>query len=177
MFIDNKYTRLYYTLINKYKCETGERHHIIPKSIGGLDENSNIAIVPVRVHFILHRLLIKMLYNPDHIRKMNYALFMMMNTRNVKFTSREYEKIKTNHSAWMKSNNPMHRKDVIDRRRGQKRSDSTKQKISQANYKRWENKARPLREFNCPMCDTPIKTRIPTKKTCSKKCAAFLRHR
>lgn len=37
---------------------------------------------------------------------------------------------------------------------------------------RWSNDTtlRPLREFNCPVCGTHIQTRVPTTKTCSKKC-------
>lgn len=37
---------------------------------------------------------------------------------------------------------------------------------------RWSNDPtlRPLREFDCPVCGTRIKTRVPTAKTCSKKC-------
>lgn len=37
---------------------------------------------------------------------------------------------------------------------------------------RWANDTtlRPLREFDCPVCGTHIQTRVPTTKTCSKKC-------
>lgn len=36
-----------------------ERHHIIPKSIGGTNDTSNIAILTYREHFIAHWLLTK----------------------------------------------------------------------------------------------------------------------
>jgi len=54
MFKNNKYTKLYFVLIDKYRnSDCGESHHIIPKSIGGSDKKSNLVVVPLRVHFIV----------------------------------------------------------------------------------------------------------------------------
>ena len=46
MYLDNKYTKTYYAIINnsknvKIKGKT-ERHHIIPKSFGGSNKKENI---------------------------------------------------------------------------------------------------------------------------------------
>lgn len=56
----------------------GERHHIIPKSLGGLNIKSNIIKLSSREHFISHCLLARM-YPVGSIEyiKMNYALFCM----------------------------------------------------------------------------------------------------
>jgi hypothetical protein len=43
-------------------------------------------------------------------------------------------------------------------------------KISQSKVKH------PLREFNCPICQNAIKTRIQSKKTCSNSCKMKLRN-
>lgn len=50
----------------KLECYT-EKHHIVPKCLGGSDDKSNIAELTAREHFIAHQLLVKM--NPD-----NYGL-------------------------------------------------------------------------------------------------------
>lgn len=65
IFIDNKYTKQYYSIIQAAKtripitCYT-EKHHIIPKSLGGSNSSNNIAILTAREHFICHILLVKM---------------------------------------------------------------------------------------------------------------------
>lgn len=45
-------------IINKKDCYC-ERHHIIPKSIGGTDDNTNLVNLTAREHFIAHLLLAK----------------------------------------------------------------------------------------------------------------------
>lgn len=78
MFIDNKYTRLYYRIINNrlqnpimlgYK----ERHHIVPKSLGGSNLKENTVHLTVREHFVCHRLLPKMTSGLDR-QRMYHAL-------------------------------------------------------------------------------------------------------
>lgn len=67
MFKDNKYTKWYYKLINNRKQKQDEisngyfeRHHIIPKSMGGSNQFHNIIKLTAREHFICHLLLTKM---------------------------------------------------------------------------------------------------------------------
>ncbi len=50
-----------------------ERHHVIPKSMGGDDEKNNIVILTGREHFIIHWLLYKIYKNSQ----MTYAFFAM----------------------------------------------------------------------------------------------------
>ena len=57
------------TIIPKYV----EKHHIIPKSLGGNNRKENLVNLSAREHFICHRLLVKML-NGDAKNKMIYAL-------------------------------------------------------------------------------------------------------
>jgi hypothetical protein len=68
MFIQNKYYNWYYNIIQKAiqqkrsrKQGYFERHHIIPKSLGGNDENQNLVLLTAREHFICHLLLTRML--------------------------------------------------------------------------------------------------------------------
>lgn len=104
MFLENKYTKWYFNIINKSKSREldktiyFEKHHIIPKSFMGTNEKENIAELLPREHFICHLLLTKMTTGINK-RKMSYALrFMMASTnkhqRNYKISSRIYEIIR-----------------------------------------------------------------------------------
>jgi hypothetical protein len=85
VYIENKYTRWYMGIINNarqrttYDTSIHERHHIIPKSLGGSDYDDNLVIVTFREHFLLHLLLPKMIGEPVAVTKMQYALFCMSN--------------------------------------------------------------------------------------------------
>lgn len=79
LFIQNKYTKWYYNIINKALSENREKsksqyfesHHIIPKCIV---KNNNTVLLTGREHFIAHVLLCKMCKNKLHKRKMYFAL-------------------------------------------------------------------------------------------------------
>jgi hypothetical protein len=95
LFIDNKYTRTYYQIIARAKsrikpdCYT-ERHHIIPKSIGGTNDSENLVFLTAREHFICHKLLPKMVTGHAYY-KMREALSYFTHNRHRKlsFTSRD----------------------------------------------------------------------------------------
>lgn len=129
MYLQNKYTCWYFDIINKSKSRSvsgyTEKHHIIPKSLGGSNSKSNIVALTAREHFICHRLLTKMVTS-EFKSKMVYALWIM-NAGNKKqyrsrMTSTLYEKIKTEYAEL-----------VRQKRVGNKLSEETKQKISIAN--------------------------------------------
>lgn len=82
MFLNNKYTGWYNTIIARAKTRqhiTGytERHHIIPKSLGGKDLDVNLVTLTAREHFICHLLLTKMVIGIDRY-KMQKASVMMI---------------------------------------------------------------------------------------------------
>lgn len=61
MFLDNKYTKIYFSIISKQDNEGyTENHHIIPRCMGGADDPQNITTISARKHFLCHYLLIKM---------------------------------------------------------------------------------------------------------------------
>lgn len=155
MFIENKYTKLYYKLLSIYTGQPGEKHHIMPKSMGGSNSKDNIAEVPKRVHFILHRLLPKMV-SSEYRPKMEYALWQMMNRNISGYTSRTYELQKVRIVAVMK--------------------ETTKKQWAEGRTGRGGGKLRPLRVFGCPICGTHLETRDPRKSTCSKSCSGLLQH-
>ncbi len=60
----------------KPKNRYTERHHIVPKCMGGTNEASNLVYLPSRVHFICHRLLCKI--HPTNTR-LKFAFWAMCN--------------------------------------------------------------------------------------------------
>lgn len=103
------YRKIYNDIIErrKYDIPNGyiERHHIIPRSLGGNDDSDNIVRLTAREHFICHYLLIKM-QTPDTLEyyKMVNA-FMLMKVQstyqNRYINSRLYETLRKHHSKAM----------------------------------------------------------------------------
>lgn len=109
MFIQNKYTKWYYNIISKALLRTCndyiEKHHIIPKSLGGNNLTSNIVKLTAREHFICHILLTKMTSGSSK-NKMIYAAHMMGVIKNQYqdryINSRLYEVVKRDLSRILK---------------------------------------------------------------------------
>lgn len=100
MFIENKYRNLYFKIINNAvnrRLDSNiyvERHHIIPRSLGGDNSKSNIVKLTAREHFICHLLLIKFVESNYHQIKMKYALgkFIQCNKQQKRIlTARQYD--------------------------------------------------------------------------------------
>ena len=100
IFIDNKYTNWYYAIIhnarNRTTSEYTERHHIVPKSLGGNDSANNLVKLTAREHFVCHLLLPKMTTGKAK-RGMCYAAWQMTNIDNrprYSPTARTYEMLR-----------------------------------------------------------------------------------
>jgi len=114
------YTTIYFSTIEKAKqrnwkkAKGRERHHIIPQSLGGSNDKSNLVYLSCREHFLCHWLLVKMTEG-EHYHKMRYALMGMraeneyQERYNTKLTARVYEKYRIEHAEYhsqlMKSKN------------------------------------------------------------------------
>lgn len=121
IFINNKYSTIYYKIVDRAKHrilpkETYvERHHIIPKSLGGTDDRENLVVLTGREHLICHLLLIRITESSDKA-KMVSAAWSMANLENdgqsrTKLNTRQYsvlrEQFSKHHSLRMTNNNPM----------------------------------------------------------------------
>lgn len=113
MFIQNKYYNWYYSIIHRAQDRIidgyVEKHHIIPKSIGGTDDKSNLVILTAREHFICHLLLTKMTEGL-HRRSMWHAAWKMANQnrtyqKRYKASARMYEMIKENNARALSTSN------------------------------------------------------------------------
>ena len=131
IFIQNKYTRIYYSIISNAQTRSlnkntyTEKHHIIPKSLGGNDTKENLVNLTGREHFICHCLLVKI---TDGIskRKMAHAAWLMANVvgkgqQRYKTTSKIYELLRKE-----KSNAMSQVKGSSHHAYGTKRSEETK---------------------------------------------------
>lgn len=98
------YQRIYDQLItnakknNKSKTEYYEKHHILPRSMGGGDEKSNLVNLTARQHFIAHRLLEKITKGtPAHYKMLN-ALYFMSNKDKSRLNSKSYAKLRATYA-------------------------------------------------------------------------------
>jgi len=150
--LENKYTKWYYQIINHAKSRNiltkvqakkilgyPELHHIIPKCLGGLDDQENIVFLTGKEHLICHLLLTKMHLGKDK-NKMVHAAWAMTTLENeyqqrYKINSRIYEIVRKQY-ADIKS------KQLLGKP-GRKHSTETKKKISEF---RLGKKTRPMSE-------------------------------
>ena len=118
MYLTNKYTIWYNSIIVSAKSRTlpkeiyTELHHIIPKSLGGSNDLSNLVELTAREHFICHLLLPKMLTGSER-SKMIYALWCMsmlterqkqykINSYTYSYMKEEFIKVQKNRIPWNK---------------------------------------------------------------------------
>jgi hypothetical protein len=149
IFIDNKYTKCYYRIILRAQFRTDltdtyiEKHHIIPKSLGGSNRKDNLVKLTAREHFICHRLLPKMTFG-SYKKKMLYAQNMMLvnapNQHRHKVNSNVYKHIKEEWNKINPFNDKDWQKEHASRQKNKLVSSETRQKLSNA----WTEERRQL---------------------------------
>lgn len=100
------YSKIYDDIVNFAKSDAAnrtngyfEKHHILPKSLGGIDDENNLVKLTAREHFICHWLLVKT-YDKGTVerQKMLCALWRMRSQSNTHAThyvnARAYEKLR-----------------------------------------------------------------------------------
>lgn len=73
------------------KAKGFELHHIVPRSMKGTNDPSNLALLTPKEHYVVHHCLAKC-----GLKKMAWAFRMMSNTRGFKLTSKQYEELNLN---------------------------------------------------------------------------------
>lgn len=131
----------------RFNCgdEYHERHHVVPKCMGGTNEENNLIDLYAREHFIAHKLLAE--ENPDN-RKIVIALHCMATMYNdkherYKIIPEEYEQIRIAHSkSLIGSNNFWYGKHPTDETRNKMREswDYDKHFTEEARRKMSENR-------------------------------------
>ena len=159
VFINNKYTNWYNSIINKAKNRTitgyTEKHHIIPSSLGGTNNKENLVTLTAREHFVCHLLLTKMTTGNSRY-KMNFALHMLSNVKNIGKgryvpSSRLYEYAKKHFKEsldqyWTSEKRAIRAAQTKETATGRKWSDESKTNFKN---KAWSEKAIQNRLDNC----------------------------
>jgi hypothetical protein len=115
--------------LKRHKDDTYyEKHHIIPKCLGGTNSKSNIVLLTFKEHYIAHLLLIETNTGVNK-SKMVFALWQMcIDTNNNRIISaNQYEKIRTLYVSDLKNQYASGLK--LPPMKNKKHSDETKNKI------------------------------------------------
>lgn len=143
------YAKIYRSLIDKRRSQLlvdgyKEHHHILPRSMGGSDDETNMVYLTAREHFVAHLLLARI-----HGGKMWFAVAMMCgrgssSAKGITPTSRVYELVKKRvaversilfsgrlHPLYGKPCSEQRKKRIGDGRRGKFHTQETKQKMSE----------------------------------------------
>jgi hypothetical protein len=174
MFEQSKYSKYYYSIIDNAKSRTisgniyTEKHHIIPKSLGGDNSLSNLVKLTAREHFVCHRLLARITTGQNR-NKMVHALWRMCNSlkSDYKVNSKTYEAARLDHVHILKTVgiNGQFKVGRPAWNRGIARTDEVKQAISKANSRRKSN--RTSESFTTEWREKiSLSARTRAKKTC-----------
>ena len=103
------YEKIYQQLIDRAITRTlngyKERHHIVPKCMGGNNSKLNLVDLTAREHFIAHKLLCKLYPTNKGIQLALWAMVVYKskkNQRTYKISSREYQSIRETASSVMR---------------------------------------------------------------------------
>jgi hypothetical protein len=103
------YKKIYQQLIDRAITRTlngyKERHHIVPKCMGGNNSKLNLVDLTAREHFIAHKLLCKLYPTNKGIQLALWAMVVYKskkNQRTYKISSREYQSIRETASSVMR---------------------------------------------------------------------------
>lgn len=142
MYLQNKYSRIYFLIIERAKLRTlspevyVERHHIIPKSLGGDNTKFNLVSLTAREHFICHLILPRMTTGV-HKQKMTFAAWALTMKKDItdkKISNRTYQKLKEERAKLLRGK-PMSEKqrlNLIKVNTGKPCSEEKKAKIREA---------------------------------------------
>ena len=133
----------------RFECgeEYHERHHIIPKCMGGTNKKDNLIDLFAREHFIAHKLLAQENPNNDSLVYGWTCMAFIKNNHQERYeiTAEEYEKAKIALSALAKGKqlSEEHRKKIGDANRGRVVPESARQAVAKANASRvWSKESR-----------------------------------
>lgn len=123
LFNDSKYTVWYYSIINnirkisrkRYNKKSPyyvyyERHHVIPKSLGGTNNDDNLVLLTAKEHMICHLLLTQMCLDSSNERKMISAYYKMgCDSNGQRLSIRDYKRIRERRSELGHSEETKHK--------------------------------------------------------------------
>lgn len=135
MFLENKYKKWYFQIVENSSKKIYdlskmrvEKHHIIPRCMGGNNDKTNICVLTIREHILVHRLLPKMTSDYNTQRKLLFAVARMIAGRQGLYLN----------LSWEKQNYIQERLSELQRQRmlGTKHTEESKRKISEGQKNR-----------------------------------------
>ena len=125
IFLNNKYSKWYNSIIDKAQKRNWnkvdfyvEKHHIVPRCLGGTDDKNNLVTLTAREHFICHLLLTKITSGQEKYKMISaYSKMFSSGKDNQRYkpNSRFFEMSKKLSSEMMKENNPTRLKSVREK--------------------------------------------------------------
>lgn len=103
------YQQIYDNLIrrgqNRILEGYSEKHHIVPRCMGGTDDAINLVSLTPEEHYLCHLLLVKI--HPNNIRLVKAAMFMVSSNKDQHRNNKVYGWLKRHYSEYMRGpNNP-----------------------------------------------------------------------
>lgn len=97
------YRAIYDRLIERAKARTiegySERHHIVPRCLGGTNAKSNLVRLTAEEHYVAHQLLVKI--HPDHFGLLGAATMMASGSKMLRRNNKVYGWLRRRVSAHM----------------------------------------------------------------------------
>lgn len=162
MYLTNKYSKWYFSMIDNAKSrqlpDGFEKHHIIPKSLGGSNLSENIARLTPREHFVCHMLLTKMTQGQDKAKMVNAALRLANDHKGRCINSRIYDLIKRERVKYLKET----QRGADNNFFGKKHTEETRKKMSESR-RRWSYTEEHIAKFKGRT--SPMKNRTHSAET------------
>ena len=107
------YEKIYTSIIanakNRNHLEYGEKHHIIPRCIGGTDSEENLVKLYPEEHYLAHQLLVKM--HPGNIKLIHAMHMMTVNSNTTKRNNKSFGWIRRQNAIAMSMNMKAYQKE------------------------------------------------------------------
>jgi len=148
------YEKVYNEIVERGKSRSldgyTEKHHIIPKCMGGNNETENIVELTAKEHFICHKLLAEIY---PKVTKLHFAIWTMATNstrfgRDINIGSREYNRLREEFAKVSSKMNSGRKwseeaKKLWSIKKKEIITDETKEKISRNHAKHWLGKKNP----------------------------------
>jgi hypothetical protein len=108
--VDNRYARIYRALIARAQERTlacySEKHHILPKSLGGSNTQANIVRLTPREHYIAHLCLVRCYMGREKQKMLNAIRYLVTNTTHGtrKYNSKLFAQLREQYALSLKGN-------------------------------------------------------------------------
>lgn len=166
------YQKIYNQIVERGKTRQlegyKEKHHILPKCLGGSNDEDNLVELTAREHFLCHMLLCEIYPNENKLR---HALFLMaigkqkIKEKTYVINSRIYERLKTEYSQMLTGKNQS-QETKNKKSKSMKRmwSQKSEKEMSEIGQKRWETRKVNGNDKITPEHAAKIKAAIQNRK-------------